>query len=503
MENTNLVKRASQQMSSAGQFNVVIVSPPNYQFSETFREIGETVLYGLRGLGHAATICVNDYDPRGTNIILGGSLLDEGRAREVPPQTIIYNFEQVHGSSPWIKPVYVDLIRRFRTWDYSERNVRMWRRYCPFANVLHVPLGYVPEISRISPKHPQDIDVLFYGVINQRRATIIDELKKAGLNVVAVFGKFGAERDALIARSKVVLNVHSYEAKIFELSRVSYLLANRKAVVSEIDDDTDVEPDICSAVAGVTYSGLVDKCVELVFDDVARARLADAGYRIFSQRSEQQFLAAALRAPDPANTTVELPKRINVGSGKAWDLESLNLDSDPLWMPDLLADLNRALPSPDPVDLGRFGRQVVPEAYFDEIRAIHVLEHVSDLVTVMESFLRLLRVGGILSIEVPYELSYGAWQDPTHVRAMNERSWLYYTDWFWYLGWREHRFTLVELQYVLSEYGDELTASGTKPEQLNRIPRAIDVMRVKLQKITLSHEEKVRAMQRWTNPRLQ
>ena len=35
-----------------------------------------------------------------------------------------------------------------------------------------------------------------------------------------------------------------------------------------------------------------------------------------------------------------------------------------------------------------------------------------------------------------------AWQDPTHVRALNRNSWLYYTDWFWYLGWLEHRFVL-------------------------------------------------------------
>ena len=28
------------------------------------------------------------------------------------------------------------------------------------------------------------------------------------------------------------------------------------------------------------------------------------------------------------------------------------------------------------------------------------------------------------------------------VRAMNENSWLYYRDWFWYLGWFEHRFAV-------------------------------------------------------------
>ena len=49
---------------------------------------------------------------------------------------------------------------------------------------------------------------------------------------------------------------------------------------------------------------------------------------------------------------------------------------------------------------------------------------------------------------MPYEHAPTAWQDPTHVRAMNENSWLYYTDWFWYLGWFEHRFAVHASTYL-------------------------------------------------------
>ncbi|MBX9715374.1 MAG: hypothetical protein K2X42_02135, partial [Burkholderiaceae bacterium] len=41
-----------------------------------------------------------------------------------------------------------------------------------------------------------------------------------------------------------------------------------------------------------------------------------------------------------------------------------------------------------------------------------------------------------------------AWQDPTHVRAMNENSWIYYIEWFWYLGWFEHRFEMIGSSYL-------------------------------------------------------
>jgi predicted SAM-dependent methyltransferase len=46
-----------------------------------------------------------------------------------------------------------------------------------------------------------------------------------------------------------------------------------------------------------------------------------------------------------------------------------------------------------------------------------VLEHLPDLRTAMTSCLELLREGGRLHVRVPYDLSHGAWQDPTHVRG--------------------------------------------------------------------------------------
>jgi SAM-dependent methyltransferase len=84
----------------------------------------------------------------------------------------------------------------------------------------------------------------------------------------------------------------------------------------------------------------------------------------------------------------------------------------------------------------------------DLIDANNVLEHVQDLPGLMTNCLRLLREGGEMRIEVPIEGARTAWQDPTHVRAMNENSWLYYTEWFWYLGWYAHRFEIAQSCYL-------------------------------------------------------
>ena len=160
----------------------------------------------------------------------------------------------------------------------------------------HVPIGYVPQLTRIESASIQDIDVLFYGSMNTRREAVLRKLGNRGLKVIHAFNAYGARRDALIARAKVVLNVHYYDSKIFEMVRVSYLLANRKAVVSEVGPDTDLEPELSSAVAAASYDGLVDAATELVRDESRRRVLEVNAFETFSARPQVRWLAPALAA---------------------------------------------------------------------------------------------------------------------------------------------------------------------------------------------------------------
>jgi SAM-dependent methyltransferase len=116
---------------------------------------------------------------------------------------------------------------------------------------------------------------------------------------------------------------------------------------------------------------------------------------------------------------------------------------------------------------------------FEEIVANDVLEHIPDLISAMRNCRDLLIPNGKFIISVPYELSLGAWQDPTHVRAFNENSWLYYTDWCWYLGW-DKGFKLTELQFKLTELGTEMSEAKFTDQEILRTPRAVDSMRVTL-----------------------
>ncbi len=278
--------------SAGGKAAVTIIQPQGYPHSAAFREMAQSVFYGLKALGYEATIWTNNFIPDGLNIVFGAHLLSAERAARLPERSIIYNLEQVDPSSQWaaIKP----LLGRFPVWDYSLRNIGAFGAMGNGDAVFHVPVGFMPEMSRIKPCRTQDIDVLFYGSVNERRKKILDALSREGLRVEALFGVYGAERDARIARSRVVLNLHFYDSSIFELVRVSYLLANGKAVVSECDEKTEMEQGLRGAIAAVPYGNIVEECKRLVKDDEKRAALEKAAFDIFSKRDEAACLSAGL-----------------------------------------------------------------------------------------------------------------------------------------------------------------------------------------------------------------
>lgn len=194
-----------------------------------------------------------------------------------------------------------------------------------------------------------------------------------------------------------------------------------------------------------------------------------------------------------AFTPISMPpvSCLNLGSGKDFRADSFNLDVDDSWHPDAVLDLSAVDLSGGGVALDtlRFGRVTLGPGCFDRIVANDVLEHVPDLMRLMTACLTLLRLDGRFEISVPYDLSYGAWQDPTHVRAFNERSWLYYTDWFWYMGWDRARFALEHLQFMPSPLGEALQRQGAAREAILTTPRAIDSMSVVLRKVELNADD--------------
>jgi hypothetical protein len=266
---------------------VIIKKDPS---SSAFEELAETLLYGLKAIGIDATSVTNTIYPHAINIILGVHLLTSEEISLLPNDAIIYNTEQIFPDSPWNTSHLLTAIQQFTTWDYSLRNIERLAQQGITKEIVYMPVGFVPELCRIPKAVDQDIDVLFYGSMNERRQYILQTLIDRGLKVVVTTSTYGAARDALIARAKVVLNLHFYQSKIFEIVRVSYLLSNHKAIVAEVDDETDIEPKFRNAVVGVSYEQLVDACIELVNDEARRKDLEQRGFDIMASTSEAIYL---------------------------------------------------------------------------------------------------------------------------------------------------------------------------------------------------------------------
>ena len=137
----------------------------------------------------------------------------------------------------------------------------------------------------------KDIDVLFYGCMNERRSNIFYKLSQnPNINVVFKDNSFGQERDQLIARAKIVLNIHFYESKTFEIIRVSHLLANDICVISEDGGDLDINKSEYDywreAIVFVQYDDLINTINKYLQDDVLRSEQARKGKEIILSRPQ-------------------------------------------------------------------------------------------------------------------------------------------------------------------------------------------------------------------------
>jgi len=289
-------RRTASPDAPALRFVIVVMRPTIGRHLEVFQEVIDVVAAGLHDIGYGSSLKVNEFVPGENHIVFCPRLLRAEDVDHIPASTILYNFEPlsipVHDARQAFLTHYAP---RFRVWDYSATNVDYLTALG--CRARHVPLGYAATLTRIERAPQQDIDVFFYGEVSARRAAVLDALKDTGLNVVVASDAYGRDRDALIARAKVVLNIHNHDAiRALETPRVFYLLANGKAVVTERKADVEIEPDLAFAMAGAPYEGLVDACIDLVRDPGRRAHLEEKALECMKKRDEGRILAAALDA---------------------------------------------------------------------------------------------------------------------------------------------------------------------------------------------------------------
>jgi SAM-dependent methyltransferase len=107
-------------------------------------------------------------------------------------------------------------------------------------------------------------------------------------------------------------------------------------------------------------------------------------------------------------------KKLSLGSGNKKQADAVNIDIVSSTEPDLCHNLNR-LPWP------------LPNDWFEECTAYDVIEHLDDIVAIMEEIHRVCRHGAIVRITVPHFSCANAYTDPTHRHYFTSSSFHYFT----------------------------------------------------------------------------
>ena len=473
---------------------------------DAFTDCILTCQQGLTALGYEVHYQPGMLFHGDLNILFCSQLLSWKAISQATSQSIIYNWEPASADIGRFIPGYLRQMIHSHVWDYNEGNVQQLKA-AGVQDIHHVPMGYVDDMRRVQAVEVQDIDVLFYGEINWRRQGIINAIRAKGLRVVTSddTGRMnGEQRDQYIARSKVVLNIHLLDAiKVFEIARVGYLLANKKAVVSELSELTAIESDIRDAVAHGAVDELPQLCWDLVHDHDRRHALEQKGFDTFSKRQARDILKPAIERyfaqhqhtprliGNQPQVNTPLPKTLLISPGMFWKFTCCNIDSNANFAPDLPLDISKPLPLGETLHSWRFGQVVCEANYFSSIVADQVFQRVDDLQLTLTNCLTLLEDGGTLEITVPLGMSYDAWTHMDDRRTFNEHTWAHIIEQWWAYGWQTHRFELTHtaVNFYNAETGPFLAAHNNDWSVALRTPRMMDLQNITLRKRALTAEE--------------
>lgn len=176
-------------------------------------------------------------DDKSNNVIVCGAH-DFSRTQSIETlkqkygKVIVFNQEPLTATQRQFmhQNYYVWLKQADEVWDYDEQNIEVLKLIRPDVK-LHILKPY-KDWTVYKPVE-KDIDILFYGSMNEHRAKILNELKKK-YKVAIIQTWDGRVLDSYIMRSKVLLNLHYYyESSMQEQARMIRWIGSPCRIVSE------------------------------------------------------------------------------------------------------------------------------------------------------------------------------------------------------------------------------------------------------------------------------
>lgn len=232
-----------------------------------FVELSQQWCHSLLKLGYDCQLCtsVSPHNFLDLYVMFG---MNNYQSKIVPTNYIVMQLEQTTGNSQsqWFSQTYINYLNNaLLVCEYSLVNYRYLKQQLSIKKIEYVPIGLLDIITPLSTVNEinKDIDILLLGSMCDRRQYIIDQFKQKypNLNIVCHSNIWGSERQNILQRTKLVLNVHYYNESILETVRLTYLLSLGIPVLSEnsLDPLLDRMMSTHPLISLTTYDDLVNQ----------------------------------------------------------------------------------------------------------------------------------------------------------------------------------------------------------------------------------------------------
>jgi hypothetical protein len=253
----------------------------------------------------------DEFDYEGDNLyIIFGShdIIDK-----LPKKYIIYQLEQscvgsyntnkefIDNNFKIFNKKYLNILQNaLEVWEYSYENIdffnKLNKRLIPEIKTRYVPICYSSYLSQYKKKKcEKNIDILFFGSMNDRRKKILNELKLKGFKVeIYVNNLYEEERLKKILSSKIILNLHFYEKALLETHRIAYLLSNKSFIISENSRDSFNDNLFKDSVVLCDYDNIINTCEKYLLNDNYRDELSCFGFNFFKKMNYMNYISKEL-----------------------------------------------------------------------------------------------------------------------------------------------------------------------------------------------------------------
>jgi hypothetical protein len=203
--------------------------------------------FGLESLGHDVILAGLQLDTTRFNLVVGAYFLPPSELRRIDQAGLDFahvNTEVIANDMLNFNPQKVDFLGSYLpsmragrfVWDVILDNLAEHRRYGNAAHFMR--WGWHPKMEDIEHRQRKDLDFYFFGLMSERRTSIVRALADKGFPGHADGACPYFLRNDRIARARVNLNVVQDEKYTHVNSfRVCYLANNRCAILSEAESD--------------------------------------------------------------------------------------------------------------------------------------------------------------------------------------------------------------------------------------------------------------------------